>query len=147
MLNISKHLIDQTFNVHAKEALLCRHVTSHSDFFSTVPCTVFPASYYLLSLIKCQSRTARVSESCLTFTCLSLCVSFYLLSILNQEIVAWTWEGIILTVSVPTSGLCFPAWLWLWSWPSMPCRSARRRKKEVIHPQAYPKHRRCLFWD
>lgn len=64
-------------------------------------------------------------------------------SILNQETVAWAKPGacqrITLPVCVPTSGLCFPAWFWLWSWPSMPYRSARRRKKRSSTHKLIPK--------
>lgn len=83
---------------------------------------------------------------------LSLCVSLYLPSYLNwTKLVARAKPGacqrITLPVCVPTSGLWFSAWLWLWSWPSMHYRSTRRGKKEVIHPQADPKSRRCYLWD
>lgn len=77
------------------------------------------------------------------YTSLSLCVSLYLPSILNQETVAWAkpeaCQRITLPVCMPTSGLCFPAWLWLWSWPSMPYRSARRRKKRSSTHKLIPK--------
>lgn len=79
-----------------------------------------------------EQESSMNCESCLTFCgslSLPLCVPLYLPSITNQEVVSWTWERITLLVSMPVSGLCFPAWLWLWSWPSMPYRSARRRKK------------------
>ena len=102
---------------------------------------------FLLPLIKCQNKkAARATESWLTFTRLSLPpprVSLYLPSILNQETVAWAKPGacqrITLPVCVPASGLWFPAWLWLWSWPSMPYRSARRRKKRSSTHKLIPK--------
>lgn len=69
-------------------------------------------------------------------TSLSLCVSFYLPSILNRTS---SCQRITPPVCVPVSGLWFPAWLWLWSWPSMPYRSARRRKKRSSTHKLIPK--------
>lgn len=59
-----------------------------------------------------------------------LCVSFYLPRMLNKAVVAWPGEKLAPSICVPTSWLCFPARLWLWSWFSMSCRSARRRGKK-----------------
>lgn len=69
-------------------------------------------------------------------TCVLLCVSFYLPRMLNKAVVAWPGEKLAPSICVPTSWLCFPARLWLWSWFSMSCRSARRKggeKRSCIH--------------
>lgn len=90
-----------------------------------------------------QERSMSIWVMSNLYTSLSPCVSLYLPSILNQRTVAWAkprvCQRITLPVCVPTSGLCFPAWLWLWSWPSMPYRSARRRKKRSSTHKLIPK--------
>lgn len=89
-----------------------------------------------------QERSTSVWVMSNLYTSLSLCVSLYLPSIVNQEVAQTNpraCQRITPPVCVPTSGLCFPAWLWLWSWLSMPYRSARRRKKRSSTHKLIPK--------
>lgn len=96
-----------------------------------------------------QKSSARYWVMSNLYTSLSLCVSLYLPSFLNQETVAWAkpraCQRITLPVCVPTSGLWFSAWLWLWSWPSMPYRSARRGKKRSSTHKLIPKAEGVIY--
>lgn len=94
-----------------------------------------PSSCLLFSVIKWQKKKNKkvaqrrlLTSHLYTSLSLSLPVSLYPHSFLNQEKVAWARPGvcqkIILPVWVPAPGLWLAAWRQLCSWLSMPYRSA-----------------------
>lgn len=158
-----KHLVDETLNGGAKEGLPWIHVTSHpySDFLTppslfSSPCSLSCLTFLASSTLPHQmpehesgARHSVMSNLLLVSLSLylSLSVSLYLPSFLNQETRAkpTACQRTTLPVCVPASGHWLSAWRWLWSWLSMPYRSARRGEKRSSTHELIPKAEGVIY--
>lgn len=132
------------YHVGSLGALPSIHVVSHSGSRFLTPLSLFlwPPSFiaFLLSPLLCLQMAKRkqvarrrlLTSHLYTALSLSLPVSFYPHSFLNQEKVAWARPGVCQKITppvwVPAPGLWLAAWRRLCSWLSTPYRSARRKE-------------------